>query len=493
MYQHPSWCIEQHHTDLQHRPVILCEYAHAMGNSGGCLHKYWKHFRDQELPRFQGGFIWDFVDQGLADKKEPNKYKYGGDFGEVPHSGNFCCNGLTNPHRIPFPDAYEAAALQGPTSITLITIAGTQGKKTYALDIHNNRDFMSLSDLKLRVIPKIHIQPLFPAMELSSFELTCGDVSAKTSKKFDITSELMQSLQQNFNKIMSEIVAESYITDIDKSIPILWIDVSVIKVANTSIWNDKDATLQRISLADTSFTHFLFEQLNISSFQPLRKQSERQRCDIDVQSHSDQFKVSWVNKSKGVEMELVFNKEQGVLTAWHERTGRNILSSPLDVCIYRAITDNDRGGSIFSYESAWKGVGYHQLQHKANCTKFFHKHFANGDVEVSIDFVLVPPISTQKGIEIPCTTTYLCHADTRRIDVTYSATPSEFLPPLPRLGVRFAIPTAFEQVSWFGLGPHEAYDDRRAAVYLDVFEEKVTNLHTHYVVPQENGRRAQPR
>ena len=80
MYQRVSWCQYQALHDTARRPVILCEYAHAMGNSGGCLAHYWKAFRHPKLPRLQGGFIWDFVDQGLL-LPGGEGFGYGGDFG----------------------------------------------------------------------------------------------------------------------------------------------------------------------------------------------------------------------------------------------------------------------------------------------------------------------------------------------------------------------------------------------------------------------------
>jgi len=84
-------------------PLILCEYSHAMGNSNGNLHKYWDIFWDPQHPLIQGGFVWDWVDQGLerADRRggggRPPYWVYGGDFGEEVHDANFCINGLTGP------------------------------------------------------------------------------------------------------------------------------------------------------------------------------------------------------------------------------------------------------------------------------------------------------------------------------------------------------------------------------------------------------------
>lgn len=93
------------------RPLILCEYSHAMGNSNGNLHKYWELFRSN--PRCQGGFVWDWVDQGLRKTipgprgGEMETWGYGGDFGEPVNDGNFCVNGVVWPDRTPHPAMEE--------------------------------------------------------------------------------------------------------------------------------------------------------------------------------------------------------------------------------------------------------------------------------------------------------------------------------------------------------------------------------------------------
>jgi len=101
------------------RPLILCEYAHAMGNSNGGLGDYWDAF---EAPlALQGGFLWDGVDQGLAaeDPHGREYWAYGGDFGDEPNDRNFCINGLVWPDRTPHPAMWEAKALQQPVGVAL--------------------------------------------------------------------------------------------------------------------------------------------------------------------------------------------------------------------------------------------------------------------------------------------------------------------------------------------------------------------------------------
>ncbi len=105
------------------RPLILCEYAHAMGNSFGGFASYWQAFRSH--PRLQGGFVWDWVDQALTKKAEDGTvfWAYGGDFGDKPNDRQFCLNGLVFPDRTPHPALYEAQRAQQFFTFTLVSTA----------------------------------------------------------------------------------------------------------------------------------------------------------------------------------------------------------------------------------------------------------------------------------------------------------------------------------------------------------------------------------
>jgi beta-galactosidase len=119
------------------RPFILCEYSHAMGNSNGGLHEYWALF--ERHPKMQGGFIWEWSDHGIwnAEKK---RYNYGGDYGEQPHDGNFCADGLVHPDRIPHPAMQEVKYLQQPVVVRLLETSTNSAH----LEIKNKNWFSSL-------------------------------------------------------------------------------------------------------------------------------------------------------------------------------------------------------------------------------------------------------------------------------------------------------------------------------------------------------------
>ncbi|HUU29895.1 MAG TPA: glycoside hydrolase family 2 TIM barrel-domain containing protein [archaeon] len=158
--------IEAYASRPQKRPLIMCEYAHAMGNSVGNLKDYWDVI--EKYPQLQGGFIWDWVDQGLRKKNEEGQefWAYGGDFGDYPNDGNFLINGLVFPDRVPHPSLYEVKKVYQYIKVKPVDL--TKG----AVEIFNNYDFSSLDfveatwelkadDLVLQsgVLPKLNLGP----------------------------------------------------------------------------------------------------------------------------------------------------------------------------------------------------------------------------------------------------------------------------------------------------------------------------------------------
>ncbi|MBE0697274.1 MAG: DUF4981 domain-containing protein, partial [Anaerolineaceae bacterium] len=142
MYPPVSQIIEMAQKPGETRPIIMCEYAHSMGNSTGNLKEYWDAVRT--YPRLSGGFIWDWVDQGIERETDGAKwYAYGGDFGDFPNDGPFCCNGLVGPDRTPHPGIYEHKKVVEPVMAEALDLPS--GK----IRITNRYHFLSLTGLKL--------------------------------------------------------------------------------------------------------------------------------------------------------------------------------------------------------------------------------------------------------------------------------------------------------------------------------------------------------
>jgi len=151
------------------RPMVLCEYAHAMGNSVGNLKEYWDAIRSHD--RLIGGFIWDWADQGLRkfDDKGRQFWAYGGDFGDVPNDGNFCCNGLVQPDRRPNPSLYEVKKVYQRIHVEPVDLP------TARFRIYNEYDFLNLKNFQGRWQLTCDGKPIF------SGTLPQLDVEPKTS------------------------------------------------------------------------------------------------------------------------------------------------------------------------------------------------------------------------------------------------------------------------------------------------------------------------
>jgi hypothetical protein len=128
MYWTVAQC-ENYVTNAPPKPLIQCEYLHAMGNAGGGQKEHWELIAKN--PHYQGGFIWDFADQGIVGKD--GNLKYGGDFGDVPNDGNFCCNGIFDAFRKPHGSALEARAMNGAAPITQSTAIGSNRPHSFAV------------------------------------------------------------------------------------------------------------------------------------------------------------------------------------------------------------------------------------------------------------------------------------------------------------------------------------------------------------------------
>ncbi|KXX66636.1 glycoside hydrolase family 2 TIM barrel-domain containing protein [Flammeovirga sp. SJP92] len=193
------------------RPIVLCEYMHAMGNSMGGLGEYWDYIR--ATPNVMGGFIWDFRDQGLVHKNDKGEtyYAYGGDFGDLPNDQNFCINGVFAPDLSPNPHAYEAKYVFQPIAITW------SDKEKQILDIRNRFSFTNLSgyafeyvikeegkEIKRGEIPTVNCNP----NSSIQFPLSIKDITWDNQKDYWITIEMKESEDQLWCKKGSVVAHE---------------------------------------------------------------------------------------------------------------------------------------------------------------------------------------------------------------------------------------------------------------------------------------------
>ncbi|MEV8564982.1 glycoside hydrolase family 2 TIM barrel-domain containing protein [Streptomyces sp. NPDC051322] len=384
-------------------PFILCEYGHAMGNGPGGLTEYQQLF--EAHPRNQGGFIWEWIDHGLAHPTLG--YAYGGDFGEELHDGNFVCDGLLFPDRTPSPGLVEYKKVIEPVRIEGSGRAGT-------VRVTNQYDFVDLSHLV--------------------FEWS-----------YQVDGE----------------TAGEGLLDVPALLPG---EHAELKLPDPPV-DRADAESQwtvRALLVDGTRHEVAWGQLPDMAASPVPVAA-------GSRPHRGEQLITLGPAS--------FDAGTGDLRA----IGR-IGIEQLRLDVWRAPTDNDDGAAWqtdIRYGTLWRKYGLDRMRHRLDAVELT-------DTGLTVR-TRVAPAARNLGL----VTAYRWTADESRLRLTVSVVPEgDWQVPLPRLGIRFAVPGADDAVSWFGGGPGEAYPDTRAASRIGRWSASVTDLQTPYVRPQENGARA---
>ena len=316
MYLRPTWCRNQALHDPAKRPVILCEYAHAMGNSGGSLFKYWKDFRDPMLPRSQGGFIWDWADQGFTLPK--GGYGYGGDFGDLPNTNKFCINGLMSPDRAPHPCVFDAKTLQAPVSLGLRS--GVEPNSLF-LELKAYDSNFQMSSIYVEVNPGCDTQS-------SSSKAAPVRLSAAAANGAPISS-LWPSLQSGLESVASSLGISIENAGRMKEV---WLQVTVRVAASVATpWVPADHEMLKVSL-----THELLQNMALNII-PSPTSPPRSDGGIQVPVVTENASTLFIEWGADCKAEIGVSCGR-LLRLSHK--GRTVITEPLDTCIWRAATDN---------------------------------------------------------------------------------------------------------------------------------------------------------
>ncbi|GAD01984.1 beta-galactosidase [Agarivorans albus] len=434
----PKRAITAHIADPnEQRPLILCEYAHAMGNSLGSIEEYWRAFRLH--PRLQGGFIWDWVDQGITKQSDSGEtyWAYGGDFGDQPNDRQFCINGLIFPDRSPHPSLHEIKYLQQYWQISAENLA--KGEV---------------------LISNEHL--------VNDSSNTAGEWRIERNGELFSQGEFSLSLQAGEQQIMC--LPKAAMQDLaTQTSGEFWLTIN-IKLKQATAW-----ALAGHSLAKQQFK-LAFGGLN--SPKPLNK--------AEVKCTQQDRRIRFESSKQLLEFDCV----SAQWLAWTVNEKQLFTAAPVDN-FYRAPLDNDIGVSEASqmdpnsWIARWQSAGLHQLKREA--LDFNFSQLSNGCwlVECSSEY------RHQQKTAFKVLHRYVISADKVAFDCEVNA--AAYLPPLPRVGLSLSLDKQFSELSWFGLGPHENYRDRLAAATVSRYSETVDNLHTPYIFPSENGGRGEVR
>lgn len=408
------------------RPMILCEYAHAMGNSTGLFKEYWEVF--EKYPHAQGGFIWDWADQGLLHHTEDGTpfWAYGGDFGDTPHDENFCINGIVFPDRTPKPGLQEVKKVQQFVKIKAVDLIN--GK----INIANTYDFQNLHFLKAQWL--LHESgKLAQQGEIGRLDIAAGESS-------DITIP--------FKKI-SPRAGQQY-----------WLTIC-FELAEDMPWAKKGHELawEQFKLPITAPTLPLLVTDVLSA--------------LHFKEKSDSYEI------KGSDFSLVFDKAKGCIHHFiFKKT--NILHAGVQPNVWRAPTDNDRG--VFHPMVTFNGEKWTKWK-LDELQPVIQKTVVESVGEKAIIIGVKGVLKSAKS-KLPFTIRYRILAN-GHIILEHELKTNRRL--LPKVGTQLFLPPELDNLQWYGRGPHEAYSDRKCSVRMGIHSGKVADQHTPYIYPQENG------
>ena len=414
------------------RPLILCEYSHAMGNSLGNFKDYWDVIRKYDV--LQGGFIWDWVDQGLLTTSEKGEayWGYGGDFGaeNLQNDANFCLNGIVNPDRSPHPGLAELKKVYQDIQFK------SENPSSGVITIKNEFFFTNLNqfDFNWKLYENGH--------QIAEGRLDKMNLEPQDEKDIQINLPTLQTRD-------AEYTLNFY--------------------AETAI---ETPLLERGHLAASA--QFIFGNY----------------LKIEKDYIKEKFKATKNNQLLNIQSDNIsmsFDETSGQLIDLDYGDG-NILKQGIKPNFWRPTTDNDYGFNMPKVMGIWKEASENQKLQEFKLT--------HSGKEIQLKNRQKKKF---KG-ELNVTAVYNLADNKAEAIVQYAISPSgtltikttvkplqESLANMPRFGTNLILKNQYDQVSWYGRGPQENYQDRNSAAFLGNYSAKVADLYFPYIRPQENG------
>lgn len=406
------------------KPLIQCEYAHAMGNSMGGFREYWELIRRE--PGYQGGFIWDFVDQSLRKKGRGGVtvYGYGGDWNPYdPSDQNFCDNGLIGPDRIPNPHMEEVRYYYQSVWTTWA------GDAKNTVEVLNENFFRGLENYDLH------------------WEVLCDG----TPLRRGVVDGLKAAPQQRVR------IALPYDPATLPAAGELLLDVAYkLKTAEGILPAGHTAARAQLPIREYAF-----------AAPAAKSAAEGERLAV-ADNHADYLIVA------GNGVRLDFSRKTGFITRYEAR-GLDLLAdgSTLRPNFWRAPTDNDFGAGLQHKMAVWK-------QPEMKLKALTHAE-ADGIVTVKAGYEM-PGVQAALEIEYAVDNTGAV-----TIAQSLHATPGAEVPDMFRFGMRFEMPEAFDRLQYYGRGPGENYADRKSSAFVGLYRQSVDEQFYPYIRPQETG------
>ena len=434
MYLNYKDCIKYCEDDSKTKPLIQCEYAHAMGNSEGGFKEYWDLVR--KYPKYQGGFIWDFVDQSCRWTGKNGKmiYAYGGDFNRFDASdNNFCDNGLISPDRVPNPHMYEVGYFYQNIWTTAADL------KAGELNVYNENFFRDLSAYALE------------------WEVMKNGIVVRTGRVDNLNVAPQQTAKIKLDLGKTCACAEwllnvKYVQKQREGL----IPAGHIVAKDQLVLNEYKApamTLQNVT------------DMNIQTALPRIDDANSQCVMIEGENFNIQFAKADGFMDKYMVDGLDMIKEGAKLTP----------------NFWRAPTDNDFGAGLQQKYAVWKNPKFKLASLKSE--------MKDGLAVVSAEYEM-PSVSAGTKLQL---TYEINNRGAVKVNQKLVAEKGAKVANIFRFGMQMVMPKSFENISYYGRGPVENYIDRKWATELGVYNQTVTDQFYAYIRPQENGNKTDVR
>ena len=436
-YLHPD-TLKRLGERITNKPVFMREYAHVMGNSGGNLQEYWDVINAD--PSLTGAAIWEWVDQGLARKKDgsPLKYgenpsslhlqddeywAYGGDFNDNPNDGNFCIKGLVGSDRVPYPHYYEVQKVYQPVDFKLADTTLVRVK------IINRYDFTSLDQVDLVYEYQSNGKPIQTG--------TIDGRSVLPGHSAEISIPVLKTMNNSNSEICLNLCA---------------------RLKKATNWASEGFCIAREQFV---LRQFIYNRIDSST-------------DVLQTKESDNGIVV-----KNGNFQAIFNKRTGSLVNWNVQN-RKLLVGPMEPYFWKPPNDNQKMSGFERELGKWKTAGENRI------VKSVELENKKGIVSILFNMKL-PNIGASYKLS------YLLNG-AGKIQVNASYIPlCDTIPFIPKFGMRTQMPSDFNHVNWYGRGPWENYPDRKSGSPLGIFESTLENFITNYPAPQDNANRCDVR
>ena len=445
--------MERHERGNDPRPMIECEYAHAMGNSEGGFKEYWDIIRANRS--VQGGFIWDFVDQAVFGKNADGKeiFLYGGDEGRYPTSDqNFNCNGLIAPDRRWNPHAYEVQYFYQNIWATPVNL------KKGVIEVYNENFYTDLSAYYMEYAV------LADGLELSRGQIKLPEVAAQSRVKVT-SSDLAKTLKKApaYKEILVNVEFK-----LKEAAPLL----------------EKDFVVARGQFEVTGYDYPFIPSVPLAS-----------AADVKMDEA-----VAYV-KLEAAGVVYTFNKNSGWID-YIDIDGKQITQSgsQLKSDFWRAPTDNDYGANLHTRMQAWRNPNLRRTAFECKVEDGLGKVNVKYEIEqlyasLEIEYVLYRNgrlSVTQKMVTRPEEAAQaMAQAAPQRQG--QRGPRQQSMPDLFKFGMTMNMAREFDHVEFYGRGPVENYSDRNSSQFLGVYKSSVADQYYPYIRPQENGNKTDVR